>query len=407
MRHRLLLAGPLGAAVLALAPVAAAQDPFTFDLFASRSDSLPGKPYFGGIALARYEGPLGLRLGGALHIRDVSNDGARQAPQPLAYCRYGYCQHAYYSGYPYAGWPNYEVAAWNADLDLIFAPLRPVPVARLLLLGFSPYGFVGIGGAGVHLHDAHDANLLTWSLGLGVQHDLIGPAGVIAEARLRRAFNDDSMFAAGLRRGVEWRLGLSVGFGGHERRHRRARRGGVPVEELPVARAEAVDDATRAERVLRSAGDLVGVRYAYGGDTPESGFDAAGFVRWVYRPQGIRLPRTARAMARVGEDVSLRVGSLRPGDLLFFADDGSTINHVAIYAGHDRIIHSSASGGGVRYDALGEGARGRWFADHLVAARRVIGAGGDERDDGWRGDRPDDVDLDPPDHAPRAGRPPR
>jgi hypothetical protein len=89
--------------------------------------------------------------------------------------------------------------------------------------------------------------------------------------------------------------------------------------------------------------------------------------------------------------------------LLFFGNDASSIDHVAIYAGHDRIIHATASGGGVRYDVLGEGARGEWFADHLVTARRILAAGREAphvRRDGYR----DEGNLDPPDRAPRPSR---
>jgi hypothetical protein len=53
-----------------------------------------------------------------------------------------------------------------------------------------------------------------------------------------------------------------------------------------------------------------------------------------------------------------------------FAEKGRPISHVAIYAGGNRIIHATSSGGAVRYDDLST-RRGQWFADHLVAARRV------------------------------------
>jgi peptidoglycan endopeptidase LytE len=152
-----------------------------------------------------------------------------------------------------------------------------------------------------------------------------------------------------------------------------------PVEtttpDVELAAPEAAGSAIAA-RVIDAADDLLAIRYRAGGTKPETGFDAAGFVQYVFGQVGVRLPDSAREMSRVGREVSTRVGALRPGDLLFFANDGTNINHVAIYAGQDRIIHATASGGGVRYDTLGEGERGEWFADHLVSARRVTRAGG-------------------------------
>jgi len=78
-------------------------------------------------------------------------------------------------------------------------------------------------------------------------------------------------------------------------------------------------------------------------------------------------------MAGIGAAVEPSTHSLEVGDLMLF-QQGGRISHVAIYAGNHRFIHSSSSGNGVRYDNL-DTHRGRWFAEHMVAARRVVGDG--------------------------------
>jgi hypothetical protein len=104
-------------------------------------------------------------------------------------------------------------------------------------------------------------------------------------------------------------------------------------------------------------------------------------------------------MAMVGERLRPSLSSLRAGDLVMFAEEGAPISHVAIFAGGNRIIHSSASGGGVRYENL-DSPRGRWFVRRLVAARRVIADGRNLVDAlNELNFRP--AELDPPDHAPR------
>ena len=153
-----------------------------------------------------------------------------------------------------------------------------------------------------------------------------------------------------------------------------------------------------ASSVLATADDYVGTRYVWGGATPR-GFDCSGFVQYVFRRHGIELPRTSRQQAQVGERISTSLAALEVGDLLFFATDGKRIDHIAIYAGNDEIIHSSSSGGGVGYDNL-YSKRGQWFADHHVATRRVI-------EDGYSLVGPLTAALravmsfDPPDRAPR------
>ena len=145
----------------------------------------------------------------------------------------------------------------------------------------------------------------------------------------------------------------------------------------------------------------MGTPYRRGGTSPSSGFDAAGFVRFVFARLGVMLPRASRDQARVGERVPPDWHVIAPGDLVMFQDDGG-INHVAIYVGGSRIIHSSETGGGVRYDDL-TSERGRWFLDHMVAARRVTPDVRGLLLDLARGYSTElTTNADGPDHAPRA-----
>ncbi|HJQ19890.1 MAG TPA: C40 family peptidase [Gemmatimonadaceae bacterium] len=121
--------------------------------------------------------------------------------------------------------------------------------------------------------------------------------------------------------------------------------------------------------VIPTAERYIGVPYRWGGTSPSTGFDCSGYTQYVFAKHGVRLPRTSRSQAFAGANIR-DYRALRPGDLIMFAEDGKPISHVAIYAGHDRIIHSSSSGAGVRYDDL-TSRRGTWFRTHMVVARRV------------------------------------
>jgi cell wall-associated NlpC family hydrolase len=133
---------------------------------------------------------------------------------------------------------------------------------------------------------------------------------------------------------------------------------------------ESPPPSAAATRVLRTADSYVGVKYVWGGNTPKQGFDCSGFTKYIFAKSGVALPRTSREQAVVGSAVAADFRALRPGDLMFFAEPGEAISHVAIYAGDGRIIHSSSSNRGVGYTDLNTG--GEWFVAYFVAARRVM-----------------------------------
>lgn len=127
--------------------------------------------------------------------------------------------------------------------------------------------------------------------------------------------------------------------------------------------------ARTARAAVATGDDYVGVPYVWGGSTP-AGFDCSGFVQYAYREHGVALPRTSRQMSHAGKRLAVDVDGLREGDLMLFRGRGGVINHVALYAGGNRILHSSSSGNGVRYDNLSS-RRGQYYQSHFVAARRV------------------------------------
>jgi cell wall-associated NlpC family hydrolase len=99
-------------------------------------------------------------------------------------------------------------------------------------------------------------------------------------------------------------------------------------------------DALRA-RIVETAKKYIGTMYRYGGKG-EAGFDCSGFVQFVYRQNGIILPRTAAGQFNQG--VRIDMASASPGDLVFFKIDGRRISHVGIFLNGLEFIHSPSAG---------------------------------------------------------------
>jgi cell wall-associated NlpC family hydrolase len=118
----------------------------------------------------------------------------------------------------------------------------------------------------------------------------------------------------------------------------------------------------RSERAATLALRMVGTPYRWGGESPESGFDCSGLVRWAYGRVGVDLPHNSNALYGVGLPVSR--ARLETGDVLFFTGLG----HVGLYLGGGRMVHAPYSGKTVELVNI----RASHYGTRLVGARRMV-----------------------------------
>ena len=124
----------------------------------------------------------------------------------------------------------------------------------------------------------------------------------------------------------------------------------------------------RARDLTTAALDLIGIRYKWGGVTPDRGLDCSGLVQFVFQQvTGVTLPRSAKEQSRIGEHVTL--SDLKPGDLVFFNTRRFAFSHVGIYLGDNRFIHAPRRGRDVEVAEIDK----TYWQKHFSGARRLIG----------------------------------
>ncbi len=149
----------------------------------------------------------------------------------------------------------------------------------------------------------------------------------------------------------------------------------VLVALLATAPAHAQTVASAAQKVWTGAQDvaiyslgLIGVGYKFGGNTPDTGLDCSGLVRYVFQEvTGVTLPRTAKEMSTLGAKVGM--GDLKPGDLVFFNTRRFAFSHVGIYLGDNRFVHAPSRGSEVKVTELSQS----YWRKHFNGARRLVG----------------------------------
>lgn len=140
-------------------------------------------------------------------------------------------------------------------------------------------------------------------------------------------------------------------------------------EKETQASTQATDFFNPAEKVFNTALDMLGTRYAWGGNNKEQGFDCSGLVKAVYkRALAVELPRSAHAQANSSKLFSVQKNELLAGDLVFFNTRGKRYSHVGIYLGDQQFMHAPRRGKNVRIDSIGKS----YWSKRFTGGRRAL-----------------------------------
>lgn len=118
--------------------------------------------------------------------------------------------------------------------------------------------------------------------------------------------------------------------------------------------------------ILQTALGFRGVPYRYGGESPTTGFDCSGFVRFVMAQHHLTLPRTAAEQFQIGRRVS--AADVRAGDLVFFSTVAPGASHVGLAISKDEFVHAPATSGVVRVERMAWS----YWQSRFVGARRLF-----------------------------------
>lgn len=125
----------------------------------------------------------------------------------------------------------------------------------------------------------------------------------------------------------------------------------------------------KSDELINRAMEVIGVRYRWDAELPQSGLDGSSFVGYVFKDKlGFLLPRKSTQMSRVGKPITRE--ELQPGDLVFFNTMRLTFSHVGIYVGENKFIHSPSKGTSVRVDDLSS----LYWDKRFDGARRLDGS---------------------------------
>jgi cell wall-associated NlpC family hydrolase len=126
---------------------------------------------------------------------------------------------------------------------------------------------------------------------------------------------------------------------------------------------------TKKDEILETAKEYLGVKYIWAANGP-SAFDCSGYTKYVFKKNGITIPRYSGHQANVGIKVSFN--ELQKGDLVFFDTAKGfhgKVNHVGIYIGDNKFIHASSAKKQVMITSF---SRKKFYKNRFLHGQRII-----------------------------------
>jgi len=104
-----------------------------------------------------------------------------------------------------------------------------------------------------------------------------------------------------------------------------------------------ISESLKSAALPFNAQKKLGRRYVWGATGPNT-FDCSGLTSYLYKLEGITLPR--RAVEQFHKGVAIARAELQKGDLIFFdtsRNKSKGVNHVGMYIGNNQFIHASSA----------------------------------------------------------------
>jgi cell wall-associated NlpC family hydrolase len=134
----------------------------------------------------------------------------------------------------------------------------------------------------------------------------------------------------------------------------------APVAAPPPVANPAPNQNVAVKRAIAYAKQQLGLPYQWAASGPGT-FDCSGLTMMAWARGGKALPHYS--VAQFFQSTRVTMADARPGDLLFWSNNGSPsgIHHVALYLGGGQFIEAPHTGAFVRYNSISN-----WYPDFVA-----------------------------------------